>query len=325
MSTTERVLTGPRLSSLAMCERRPVYEYLDVERDPIHPNQERMFRRGRRLGQLIADEIRENLAEDGREVEAEREIPWGPDGQYTGHADVFVHGEGLTIEVVSTAGADLPLYKVRQVVLYHVLDPESHGAAVLSIDPSTNEERFYPIDVDGPMPDGERTWREWAEEVLARVYAAMAAGDPGMARVALDHNGEQVESPSGFPCFDCPFKRPCWANWEPLPKGQVPEELHAAVVELAMIEDKLASVRRADHLEERREELRELLAGQLQAGTDYTAPGFQKIRFSEVKGRTTFSLSAFEKAGHRLPDEAKAFISVGRGHLRWTITREQAS
>ena len=55
-----------------MCERRAVYEGIGAAREETDPAQERIFRRGRRLGQMLAEEIAETLAEDGRAVELER-------------------------------------------------------------------------------------------------------------------------------------------------------------------------------------------------------------------------------------------------------------
>lgn len=318
MTTTERILSGPRASSLVMCERRAVYEAIGAKRDETDPAQERIFRRGRRIGQMLAEEIAETLAADGREAVLEREIPWpynNPIG--VGHADLFIPDERHMVEIVSTKDADLPHYKPRQVAFYVLNDPDAEHATVLSIDPSTNEERSYSIDVEAFRAD--------LTESVMRAIRAINAGRPADAKRALRHDGDQVDSPSGFPCFGCPFRRPCWDGWEPDPVGELPAELHAIVERLAAVEDELGRYKAAPSLEEERAELRERLRGRMKPGTNYRAPGFDKIRFTEVSGRRTFSLKDFEAAGHRMPDVAEDFTKTGAGHDRWTITREQGS
>lgn len=321
MTTTDRILTGARASSLVLCERKAVYEGLGTERDEADARMERIFRRGRRLGQLLAEEIAEGLTEDGMRVELEREIPWPLGGETvgTGHADVFLPDDRHTLEIVSTAGADLPAYKPRQLAFYVIHDPDSDGGTVISIDPSTNEERSYPINVDHFRAD--------LDEAVRRVIYDLRQGQVRYARRALGYHGEQVDEPSGFPCFDCPFKGVCWQDFEPVPAGAIPEELHALVEELAALQDRMGVARVNDlpHLEEQRDALRARLAGHLKPGANYRAPGFQKVRLSEVAGRRTFSMKAYEDAGHAMPPEADAFTKTGAGHLRWTITREQAS
>lgn len=317
-TTDQRILTGPRASSLVLCERKAVYEGIGAEREETDPRMERIFRRGRRLGAMLAEEIAETLAEDGRRAELEREIPWplgNPIG--LGHADLFIPDEGHTIEIVSTAGADLPSYKPRQVAFYSMHDPDSEAATVLSIDPSTNEERAYPIDVS--------SFVEEINESIRRVVYDIDHGGVRYAKRALRYDGMQTDEPSGFPCFDCPFRRTCWEDWEPAAVGMLPEPLHEVVEQLAAIEDKmgLARVSEIPHLEEQRDALRERLAGHLRPGSNYRAPGFSKIRVTEVSGRRTFSMKAYEDAGHKMPEVAESFTKVGKGHLRWTITREE--
>ena len=314
MTTTDRILQGARASSLVMCERKAAYEGLGAERDETDPRMERIFRRGRRIGQVIAEEIAENMAAEGRAVEVEREITWAAG---TGHADIFVPDDRHTIEVVSTPGAALPSYKPRQVAFYSHHDPDSDFATVLSIDPSTNEERAYPIDVETFVP--------WIEETVERVVRAIRTGDVGVAKRALDEDGEQVEHPEGFACFNCPFKGPCWAGWEPAPVGMLPDDLHDDVRQLADLEDKLARYKPGalPAFEEQRDVLRGRLRGRMRAGSNYRAPGFTKVRVTEVAGRRSFGLKAFEDAGHVLPEIAEAFVTTGRGHDRWYITREE--
>lgn len=318
MTTTDRILQGARASSLVMCERKAVYEGIGAERRETDPSMERIFRRGRRLGAMLASEIAETLAEDGREAQLEREIPWPySDPIGVGHADLYIPDERHTVEIVSTSGADLPWYKPRQVAFYVLNDPEAEYGSVLSIDPSTNEERSYPVDAEDFRAD--------LAEAVERVVRGIRTRNPGTAKRALDRNGDQADHPSGFPCFNCPFVEPCWAGWEPEPAGALPDDLADAIAELADVEDKLARIKQHAALEERREELREKIRGRIKLGTNYRAPGFQKVRVIEVSGRRTFALKDYETAGHRLPDVADAFITTGKPHERWYITREQSS
>lgn len=314
MTTVERTLTGPRASSLAMCERRPYYEAIGAAREDVHPRQERIFRRGRRIGIMLAQEIAETYAEQDIRVEVEREVPWPTlDPIGVGHADLFIPDDAHTIEIVSTAGADLPRHKALQAAFYSIHDPASQYATVLSIDPSTNEEKAYPVEVEG--------MRDELDERVERVVHALKGGM--IPRRALRNDGDQVETPHEWPCFDCPFRRTCWAEWEPAPAGVLPDHLHPLVAELAGIEDRLAKVKALPDLEARRDEIRGLLRGHLREKADYRIPGFKKIRVSPVAGRRTFALKRFEDAGHTLPALAEEFVSTGQGHDRWTLTREE--
>ncbi len=314
MTTDTRDLTGARASSLVLCERKAVYEGVDAPRAETDTRMERIFRRGRRIGQVIAEEIAEGMAEEGRAAILEREITWAAG---TGHADLFIPDDRHTIEIVSTAGAALPPHKPRQVAFYSMHDPDSDFATVLSIDPSTNEEQAYPIDVETFVP-------ELTAAVERVVHDIRQEGGPRYARRALDARGDQVDSPAGFPCFNCPFREACWADWEPEPAGILPDDLHAVVTELADARDVLGRFKNVPHAEATRDELQARLAGRLKPGVNYRIPGaFSKVRYSPVAGRRTFGLKAFEDAGHVLPEIAEPFVTTGKGHLHWTITREE--
>lgn len=315
MTTAERTLTGPRASSLVICERRAVYEALDAPREPTDPRMERIFKRGRRLGTMLAQEIADGMAAEGRVAEVEREVPWphiSPVG--VGHADVFIPDDAHTIEIVSTAGCELPSHKARQAAFYSFYDIDSTAATVLSIDYSTNEERAYPVDVGGLQDE--------IEESVDRFLHGVNGGQ--LPRRAIRPDGYQVESPSEWPCFDCPFRRACWANYEAEPPGQLPEDLHASVIELADLEDRIARAAKLTGFEARRDELRAQLGGRMRNGGRYRAPGIKSVHRTEVAGRRTFGLKAFEDAGHVLSPAAQEFVATGRGHDRWYFTREEA-
>lgn len=316
MTTTAAfILTGPRWSSAVICARRAVYEGTGAPREPISPQLARIFRRGRFIGEAISRDIAASLEEQGRPPgEAEREIPWPralPIG--VGHADHYVPDVKTLIEVVSTADGDLPSHKPKQLTGYVLNDPEAEAGLVLSIDPTTYEERVYPIDVEG--------LRAEVEEIQARVVHGLKTGKlPGRA---MTEAGELVESPTQRPCFDCPFRRTCWTGHEPYPVGQLPEKVHADLLRLADLEDRAAADARVAELPEIKEEIgaiREKLRGLLLPGADYRG-GDIGIKRSEVKPSRRFSLAKAETAGHAIPDHLLPFVSESGGHDRWHIRR----
>jgi hypothetical protein len=302
-------LAGPRWSSAVLCPRRAVYEGLGYPREPDPPELAGVFRRGRFIGAAVAADLDESLREQGRPVgQAEREIPWPPETPVgTGHADYFIPDEARIVEAVSTKGCDLPPHKAVQGAGYALADPEAEAATVLSIDPNDYSERAYPLDLDGLRDEVEAIW----DTVLGHLRAK-----------AIPPRPEHLEHPGQRPCFDCPFRRTCWAGFEPLPAPRLPERLHDDLRRLADLEDEIARAKQVDHLTSERDEIRERLAGLLEDGVDYIGGGI-RVKRTPVKGRRSFGLSAFEKAGHRLPPEAQEFVTESGGYDRWTVRREE--
>lgn len=315
MAVDDRDLRGARASTLVVCVRQAYFQTTDLPRLEWDPELLRIFARGRRIGQLIADEMEEDLRAQDRQVVREKAIPWGPGGRWTGHADLFIPDEGHTIEVVSTADCALPEHKARQVAFYSMHDPESEQATVLSVDPSTNDERAYPINVEFFEDD--------LRERLALHEEAVRAGDPERAPRATRPGGDltvEVQSPSEWPCFNCPFRAHCWEGWVPPEPGRLPVSALGIASVLEGVEDEVRrqNAKAPKSLVEQRDALRQQLAGLMRPREEYVV-GDMVVKYTEVAGRRTFDLAAFEKAGHRLPEEAQAFVRTSAGHQRWTF------
>lgn len=309
----ERTLTGVRWSSAVICARRAVYEGLGVEREEWSAQMLAIFRRGRFIGAAIAADIEADLLDQGRPAGvAEREVPWpvaAPIG--VGHADYLIVDERRIIEVVSSAGCELPRHKAIQAAGYAVNDPDADEATVLSIDPGSYVERPYPLDIDGLIDD--------VLELEQMIVAGIRDGE--IPRRALRPNGhEEVEGPTEHPCFACPFKRTCWATWEPWPTVNLPETMGPKLVRLAELEDHLARHKKSPDEEAERAELRAQVRARMTEGVDYTAGGI-KVRFVEVAPSRRFSLTDAEKAGHTLPQTLEAFVTESGGYDRWTVRR----
>lgn len=314
-STDPRDLTGARWSSAAICPRRAVYEGLDYPTEPLTEEQLSIFRRGRFIGAAIAHDIDCALEDADRPKGiAELEVPWGLD--WIGHADYLILDDPEIIEVVSTAGCELPQHKVVQAAGYAVF-AEVPKARVLSIDPSTFREQPYPVDVAR------------MEEVVRRLEAMVVAGvrDGELPRRALRRDGiEEVEGPNEWPCRDCPFVPSCWKEWEPWPTAELPGSLETKVLRLVELEN-ICAVRKEGAAPEayaERAVLREELRARMVAGDRYRL-GNVTLHFVEMPAVRRFSLADFERAGHALEGMAAEFVTASGAHERWYVrVREDA-
>lgn len=303
---TTRILTGPRWSSAVLCSRQAVYQGLGTEGAKPTPQQERVWRRGRFIGEAIARDVEAVYAEAGLEVEAEAEIPWphrAPIG--TGHADIYVPAEGEIIEVVSRKDAALPEHKALQVSGYVLNHPEATRATVLSVDPSSYEERSYPIDVESFRPEVER--------IQGEVVEGMSGGQ--MPDRAGAHPGD-------FPCFWCAFKDTCWEGVEyPDPNRIHDPDQVIDLQRLADLDDRISvGGKQVEHMKEERDEIRARLRPHIKDKTETIAGGIS-VKVTPVPGPQRFDLSAATKAGHAIPDHLTPFITVGKGYERWTVKR----
>ena len=306
MST--RALTGPRASSAVLCARQATYQGLGTEGAQPTPQQERTWRRGRYIGEAIAKDIQAIYAEAGLEAIAEAEIPWPPENPIgVGHADIYVPSEGEIIEVVSTKDAQLPAHKAMQAAFYAIAHPEATRATVLSVDPSTFEERSFPIEVE--------SFREVIESLMDEVAEGIASGGERMPTRAGAHPGD-------FPCFWCPFSQTCWSGVDyPDPERLNDPEQVSDLQRLAELEDRISIGGKAvEHLKEERDEVRARLRPHLKDGSE-TVSGGIRVKVTPVAGRQTFDMSAAAKAGHSLPDHLSPFVRTGKPWDRWTVRR----
>lgn len=304
MTTTERVLEGSRWSSAVLCARMATFQGLGTEGTPPTPEQERIFRRGRFIGDAIAADVLAMYAEEGVEAVAEQPVPWpAKDPIGTGHADIYVPAEKHVIEVVSRKDGDLPAYKVLQVVGYAV-NLGAARASVLSIDPSTYAERAYPVEIEA--------FREQVEDIQSQVVAGL---DGVMPERAGAHPGD-------FPCFWCAFRKTCWDGVELEPADRLEQPEHVRLLQrLADIEDQLpVFTNREKELKAERDEIREALEPHITPGRETIAGGI-RVKVTPVAGRTSLNLGAMGKTGHFLPENLQPFVTTGAGWNKWTVKR----
>jgi hypothetical protein len=305
------LVAGPRWSTSAtVCPRQAVYTALGVEGDPLPEHVERRFARGSRLGRMMGEEVASTLRARGKHVILEHEAPWPvwhPEPVGVGHADALViedTGEPEeVIEIVSSRGAELPPRKPLQAAGYAIHRGVAK-ARILAVDPSTNEEAVYPINVEGLAPE------------VRAIEEAVVAG--------IESNGADLpdrveETPQAWPCMECQHARRCWDGWVPPPAGTLPGH-EEDFVRLLQIETELKGIPRrpVKELEAERNLIRERLAPLMQAGEDYIERGV-KLRRSVVRGRRTLAFTDLENAGFTLPDDVLPFVKEGAPSNRWTI------
>lgn len=308
MSTLE--LTGVRPSSAALCPRRAVYDHQAAEQDPPSAELDNWRRRGHAIEAYRVAEMRA----DGAQIETQREVPWPPqDPLGVGHIDVYDQAEKAIVEITSTAGAKLPDHKAVQAALYLHADADAEQAIVLSIDPSSFDERAYPISLDGLLDDVLHI-----EETVAHAIRTSTLPE------------RTCHSPWDSTAFFCPYVwTVCFQDWEPAGSDVLFGMLDEAK-QLADVTDDLADARRrVKALEERQGELRGSLAPAVPAKRSVKrqvvedagpvmAEGVQLARSVSTSRR--FSLADYEKAGHVAPAEMEPFITETESD-RWTVKR----
>lgn len=301
-SSSEIVLTGARLSSAVRCPRQAVFEGVGIVGRDHTVEDHRRFRRGHAIADVTKHQIAADLAAQGRDVEIEVEIPWG-DG-FVGHADLRVPDESCIVEITTTKDAELPAHKPLQAAGYAV-ESGSKAAVVISIDPSTGEERSYPVNVDALRPRWEEIKRQVVEGVRDGVVPDRVCRHPG-------------DGPGMF----CPYSGlggHCFQGW--VPEVDHPEA-PAAFQALADIEDQISTANpaRAEQLKQEREDVRAEVLAYVDPGRENVAGGVS-VKVTEVGDSERFSLAAMRKAGFDLPEELRAFVKPSGGHARWTVRR----
>lgn len=294
-----KALTGVRLSSCASCLRRGFYEGTGAERTPLPEAAERLLKI--RIAQndgIVAMHAAE-MRDEGDSVELEAEIPWGPDGCWTGHADLVNHTRRLVREYTGTAGCDLDTRKVRQVAWY--AHHFGYSAEVVVFDPQTGEMRVYPVNV------AAFGWE--MENIEVEITDALALNDPP----------ERVcKTPYDGPAMFCGFVRTCFEGWSwPSPAICDDPDTIALAEELAALDEQ---VKQGAEAVKRQKELKGLLAGLVEHGVDVQC-GPIKVRISDVAAGETLPLGDLRKAGHTLPAVVEAFVKPRAGSSRVSTKR----
>lgn len=306
MTTATRVLTGTRLSELAVCARRCACRALGHE--PAEPTvqQQRYMSRGQLMEVYVRRQFAAKYGPD--DIEAQVEIPWALG---VGHADILVKSERLLVEVFSTTGSTID-HKIRQARLYLLNCPDADAAAVYVVDPSSLErEELVPVFTTDTDLDEMET-------LITSVQAAVEGGPlPDCVHT----------SPTGCRFSGCPFTDQAWAGWMPPDPLDVSDS--PAFVQLAgdfyrkkrAREGAKALLEAADQeYGDAKDALSELL---VLPGQPYTAGPFQLQR-TAVKGKETFSLSRARASRAWMPADDERFgpfVKISDGHSLISIRR----
>jgi hypothetical protein len=301
-------LTGARWSSAVHCPRRAVYDHQDAPKAEATDQQRRWWRRGHAIEDAIAGDIVQDLRDQGRRPRRQEPVAW-PAGDPIGeaHPDIYIPHEQECIEVKSRCGCTLDAAAAVQVAGATLNHPRATSAQVVSVDPYSLEEKWYPIDVAGLEP----RIREIEDQV---VHGCKTGELP--SRVCTH--------PFDSPAFQCPYVGVCFDGWQrPDPDVLLLDE--EAVV-LAELTDDVARAKRAlEEAELAMKEQRATLRPYLEPGVEVETASIAKLKVIEVAGRRSLSLSDMENAGHQLPDELAAFVSESKPHERWQVKRREAS
>jgi hypothetical protein len=296
MSTATRpTLTGPRASTLSRgCARQAYYEAIDAPRRPHTAQEERWFRRGHAVSNALRNEIVDELRADHQAPRRELEIPWpAKDPIGVGHADLYVPRDHRIVEITSTAGADLDAHKARQAAFYALEHPRAEEAMVISVDPSTFEDRAYPINPEA--------YEAEIRNLQQQLISGLRTGEPP---------ARACQTPLDAIGYLCPFASTCFGDdWEwPVLDQALDPEVIDQVAELAgwdaIVRDERAQLKAS---EAGRAVTREWLAPRLPVDEEILVGDHRvKRTVSEVE---RFSLADCRKAGFELPEQLEAFVS----------------
>lgn len=299
-------MIGARLSALARCPRQAAYTALGSASNEPSDQMHRYLARGRVFEEYVAAQFE---AKYPGQIQSQREITWKLG---TGHADIYVTGKRLLVEVVSTVAPTGKIldFKIEQVKLYLRHDAEAEKAAVYVVNPSDlRREELLPV----RLTDEDR---ERIDATIAEVAAA------------VESNGESMPACCASSPDECRFSHMCsytdlaWADWEPPPPAVMPEEGRVLLARLAALEQSCRGAQSlVDAAKFERDEVRDLLAPFVEPGVEYEHEGVT-VKVSQVKGRETVRLAAARTAGAITPgiEEALApWTAVGEPSLRWTV------
>jgi hypothetical protein len=254
----------------------------------------RYFARGHLYTEYVARQL---AARHGAEnIEREVEIAW-PLG--VGHADVYVKPSRLLVEVKSTVTptTSSPMFPmaVEQLRLYLRYHPEAERGALYLVNPSDlrGEDVF-----EVRLTDEDR---DRIDATVAQVAEALE-GDVGTSLPP-----RVCQRPSQGRGRLCPFIGPCFEGWTPPePHKESDPAVLDVVRELAAIKAQERQHNEAiKALEEGKRDAQAVLADLLPEGE--TIVGNLKVTRTHVKRSPSFSVKAFEAAGHSVEPLAEFF------------------
>lgn len=300
--------TAVRASELSRCARMAALRGLGAEQAEHDEQTLRYFARGHLYSDYVCRQLE---AKHGKEnVEREVEIPW-PLG--LGHADAYISSEKLLAEIKSTVAPSTssPMFDmaVAQLRFYLRFHPEAETGALYLINPS---------DLSGEDVFAVRLTDEDREEIdaaVADVQAALEGGPlpervcskPGQARGRL-----------------CAFAEACFAGWQPPEPTEITEpdaldaavRLHALKIAERPLKEQLAAI------DEGKKEAQAELAEILPVGESVI--GNLQVTRTHVQRQPTFSVKAFEAAGHSV-EPLTEFFKPGAEYDTFKIKSAQTA
>lgn len=292
-------LTGVRWSSCASCTRKGYYQGVGEDESPMTPEADRLLRIRTAQNDGIVAAYAADLIERGHDVVLEMAIPWGPEGCWTGHADLVDHTDRIVREFTGTKDCTLDARKVRQVAGY--AKELGYDAAVVVFDPSTGEMREYPVNVAAMAWD--------IDGLMVEVVRSIATDTPPERVCKTPYDGSAMF---------CGFVRPCFEGWSwPQPAVCDDPDTIALAEELAALDEQ---VKKGADASKRQKELKSLLAGLVEHGVDVQC-GSVKVRISDVAEGETLPIGDLRKAGFTLPPEVAAFVKPRAGSSRVSAKR----
>lgn len=310
-ATADRLRGRIRWSAAARCPRWAAMGLLGYE--PAEPTDymRRVWRRGKQLGEMMADDL---AAEHGEaNIVREKAVPWPATGLPLGelHTDVFVIPQARAIEVKSSHSPDSLIDDaLRQLAGEVHFDADAQDGALALIDPIDLAVTVLPFVL---TPDAVAE----VEELAATVASA---GQTGVLPPCV------CATPGACKGKWCPYTEQAWEGWEP----PAAETLDGEAATLATEAWQALRLKRAlAQASVKADVVFKEITGRLlelgvTPGREYLS-GPLRLLASPVKGRKTFSLSRAEKLNLWTPADDARFhdlITVGDGHVRWSVQME---
>jgi CRISPR/Cas system-associated exonuclease Cas4 (RecB family) len=281
---------------------------LGAEQAEHDPQTLRYFARGHLYTDYVCRQLEAKHGKDA--IEREVEIPW-PHG--VGHADAYVKPEKLLVEIKSTVApfTSTPLFEmaVAQLRFYLRFHPEAEQGALYLINPSDlSGEDVYAVS----LTDEDR------EEIDAAVASLRVALDGGPLPLRVCSKPGQARGRL------CSFAEACFTDWVPPEPTEIPDP---AALEAAA---RLAAIKVAERplkeqlaaLEEGRKEAQADLAELVDVGESVVGPWL--VKRTHVTRQPTFSVKAFEAAGHSIEPLAE-FFKPGSEYDIFKVQRAETS
>lgn len=295
-----------RWSDVAACTRKAVYAHTNAPAREPTDKENRIFFRGHSLERDYVDFLERQHGEGS--IERQVEIPWGPNGEWTGHADFYLKPEKLLGEVLSSAHAspDYIRRKMLQLVGYMAGFPEAEKGMVVIIDPSDFTEDRY------PLVKTSKTYKDLLDdrhERLEQINRWWTDGElpPRVCRKPGDAWG-----------YFCRHATHCFKDWEAPPLDEVQSEAAKRIARHILVfkdEERLQKSALDAHTKQRK--ALEQSLGELVDYGSHTV-GSIKVTRTLVHRSPTVDMRKAEAAGfpvHSLDE----FLKPGATYDLWSV------